>query len=558
MRLCKIYFVSLYIVRRKSPQTCDGVAVELILKLIKMKTKHLLCYLIICILSLFIGCEKENDYPELTPDDIGSANINSNDYGDYFLYGSNMGWLNNNWRDEDIADMLVGKPSRGQTWEGVGVNSLRLRLHEGFVEAWGFDNKVNTFKYYCTDLNTKHNVIFIGEEPCDRHRDGNSGTFKNLYEPVWVENENGITVNERNYYAWYVYNLVIRYKDYVTFWEIFSEPDLDNSDCGWRPPGDDCNWWDRDPPPSALKNLKAPIQSYIRMLRISYEVIKSVDPDAFVCVGGLGYPSFLDAILRNTDNPDGGKVTERYPQKGGAWFDCLSFHCYPIYYLRTWGNGGWNHFRHSDAAAEALINLQSEFEEVLRKYGYGGEYPAKEVIVTETNIPRVQEGDNIGSPEAQRNYLIKAAVVGQKNRIRGIYPFSAWDTGREFDYMGFYQMLPDTPTSGNLRVNESGIGWRTVSAMLRERKYDPAETAKLALPSTIEGGAFHSTRTNDYVYALWAKTSRDLNETVSATYSFPTSISANRLNVTSWNGTTSVTNGRAITLSGNPVFIQCN
>ena len=528
-----------------------------------MKTKHLFCYLLICVMSLFFGCEKEIvGEPEKTPDDIGSANINSNDYDGYFLYGSNMGWMNNNWRDEDIADILIGNPSRG--WEGVGVNSLRPSLPHYFVETWGYDNKVNTFKYY-SDRGAKHNAVFIGDSPSDPYRDGNSHSFKNLYEPVWVENGDGTTVvNENNYYAWYVYNLIIRYKDYVKFWEIKNEPDLAGSDCGWRPSGGDCNWWDRDPAPAELVNFNAPVQSYIRMLRISYEVIKSVDPDAFVCVGGIGYASFLDAILRNTDNPDAGKVTDRYPHKGGAWFDCLSFHCYPMYYLRVWDNdtGGFRQFRHSDAAAEAVINQLNEHETVLRNYGYGGEYTAKEVIITETNIPGKQVGDNIGSPEAQRNYLIKVAVVGQKNRIRGIYPFTVWDNaeqngnGWDYDYMGFYKPLPNAPTGGNLRINESGIAWRTVSNMLRERKYDPAETAKLALPATVEGGAFHSTSSNNFVYVLWAKTSRDLNETASATYSFPSAITGNHLTITSWNGTRSETNGRSITLSGSPVFIS--
>ena len=519
-----------------------------------MKIKTAICS-VLCVLFLCFACNNSIEDLDVIDSEAGNANINNGAYEDYFLYGSNMGWLNQNWLDEDIAGILTGNQLRG--WEGVGVNSLRLKLHEGFVEAWGFDNKVNTFKYYCNDLNTKHNVIFIGDEPCDLHRDNNTKTFKNLYEPVWVENENGITVNEKNFYAWYVYNLVIRYKDYVTFWEIVNEPDLDVSDCGWRPPGDGCNWWDRDPPPSALYNLNAPVQSYIRILRISYEVIKSVDPEAFVCVGGIGYPSFLDAILRNTDNPDGGKVTERYPLKGGAWFDCLSFHCYPMYYLRAWDNaiGGFRQFRHSDAAAEAVINQQNEHEEVLRKYGYGVEFPAKEVIITETNIPRRQEGDNIGSPEAQRNYLIKVAILGQKNRIRGIYPFSAWDTGSVFDYMGFYQMLPNAP-GGALQVNDSGIAWRTVSRMLQERKYNAAETAKLSLPANIDGGAFHSTGTNDYIYVLWAKTSTDLSETASATYTLPASISATRLNVTSWNGNNSQINGRTVTLTGSPVFVR--
>jgi len=520
-----------------------------------MKKKFKICYLTVCILFLFFACEKE--IIEKTPENIGTANSNPTMYDGYFLYGSNMGWMNNNWRDEDVADILIGNTNRG--WEGAGVNSLRPALPEYFVEAWGYDNKVNTFKYYA-ERGAKQNVIFL-EGPCDQHRDGNTRIFKNLYEPVWIENANGTMVNEKNHYAWYVYNVVTRYKYYVKFWEIINEPDLDGSDCGWRPPGDGANWWDRDPAPSSLINLNAPIQSYVRMLRISYEVIKSVDPEAYVCVGGIGYQSFLDAILRNTDNPDGGKVTDRYPHKGGAWFDCLSFHCYPMYYLRSWGNGGWNHFRHSDAAAAAVIDQLNEHTNVLKKYGYGGEFPAKEVIITETNIPAKKTGDNIGSVEAQRNYLIKVAVVGQKNRISGIYPFSVWDTkeqnenGWEYDYMGFYKPLPNTP-SGNLRINDSGIAWRTVSRMLQERKYDAAETAKLSLSAGIEGGAFHSAKSNDYVYVLWAKTSRDLSETASATYTFPTSIRANRLNITAWNGATSTTNGSSINLTGSPVFVK--
>ena len=536
-----------------------------------MKIKHCLCF-IVCVPLLIFACTREiieePENPENPSGKTGNANTIANVYDGYFLYGSNMGWLNHNWRDEDVADILVGNP--GKNIEGVGVISLRPALYYNFVETWGYDVRVETFKYYAS-IGAKSNAVFIGDWPSDAHREHKqyvqsvpSESFENLYEPIWDNGENGTPVNDRNYYALYVYKLVQRYKDQVKFWEIKNEPDLTPRwDCAGGTPGNPCNWWDNDPPPDQLTNWHAPIQSYIRLLRVSYEVIKYVDPDAFVCVGGIGYPSFLDAILRNTDNPDGGKVTDRYPYQGGAWFDCLSYHCYPMYYLRAWNNsiGGFSHFRHSDAAVEAVINSLNEYKELLRRYGYGGEYPAKEVIITETNVPNKQIGDYIGSPDAQRNYLTKAAVVGQKNGISGIYVFGVWDdaeqheNGWEYNYMGLYKPLPNAP-GGTLRVNDSGIAWRTVSRMLRERKYDPAETSKLSLPSGIEGGAFHSTRTNDHVYVLWAKTSRDLNETASASFTFPASFRANRLNVTSWNGTNSVTNSATINLTGNPVFIK--
>ena len=533
--------------------------------------KHTTHFLMLAILFFFMACKPASNFEEVEnfSKEVENANTTANVYDGYFLFGSNMGWLNNNWKDEDVADILVGNASK--KIDGVGVNSLRPALYEDYVMTWGYDVRVNTFKYY-ENIGAKANVVFIADRPSEEHRESkqyvlglNSQSFNHLYDPIWDNGEHGTPVNDFNPYAKYVYEVAKRYKGQVKFWEIKNEPDLTpNWYCAGAEPGTPCNWWDNDPPPGDLTNWYAPIQSYVRLLRISYEVIKSVDPEAFICVGGIGYASFLDAILRNTDNPDGGKVTEKYPHKGGAWFDCLSFHCYPMYYLRAWDNSIWDfrYSRHSDAAVDALKMRQAELETVLTKYGYGGEFPAKEVIVTETNIPNKRIGESIGSPEAQRNYLVKAAVIGQKNRIRGIYVFGPWDNveqnadGWDYDYMGLYKPLPATP-SGVLRVNESGIAWRTASKMLKERRYDPAQTAKLSLPAGIDGGAFHSTKTNDYIYVLWAKTSKDLNETASGSYTFPNTIAVNMLNITLWDGSSTTINGRWITLNGSPVFIKC-
>ena len=294
-------------------------------------------------LFLLFACKQIVEEPGVPPVEIGTENANTkaNVYDGYFLYGSNMGWLNNNWRDEDVADILVGNTSKGI--DGVGVNSLRPALYEFFVETWGYDVRVETFRHY-SNIGAKENVVFIGDVPSDEHRERrqyvperDSESFENLYEPIWDNGENGTPVNDNNYYALYVYKLAQRYKGYVKFWEIKNEPDLTYRwDFAGASPGTFGSWWDNDPPPEQLINWYAPVQSYVRLLRVSYEVIKAVDPGAFICVGGIGYVSFLDAILRNTDNPDGGKVTETYPHTGGAWFDCLSFHCYPMYYLRSW------------------------------------------------------------------------------------------------------------------------------------------------------------------------------------------------------------------------------
>ena len=62
-----------------------------------MKNKLIL---ILCISLSFLSCSKEvDDNPEKPPQEENTANIETNIYDDFFLFGSNMGWLNNNWRE---------------------------------------------------------------------------------------------------------------------------------------------------------------------------------------------------------------------------------------------------------------------------------------------------------------------------------------------------------------------------------------------------------------------------------------------------------------------------
>jgi len=210
-------------------------------------------------------------------------------------------------------------------------------------------------------------VTFIGY-PSDEQRettfycsDHQSELFANMYLDIWDGGANGTPVNDDNYYALYVYRMVSIYKDYVKFWEVWNEPDFDYSGNGFKDPGQDGNWWENIPEPCDM-SIRAPVYSYIRMLRISYEVIKSLDPDAYVSVGGLGFPSFLDLIMRHSDNPNGGQINSEYPNNGGAYFDVMSYHTYPHIdgSLREWNNdiGDFDYFRHSDAAIDGIIQNQ--------------------------------------------------------------------------------------------------------------------------------------------------------------------------------------------------------
>ena len=532
-------------------------------------------FILLCLVYIFASCDDGGlDLSHYSPEDDSSETIQTaNDivpqYENHqFIFGMNTGYKNHDWKDTDVADIILGNMSKGII--GLGANGLRPALYENFVEKYGYNIRVNEFDYYTQKGSI--NTAFIGDRPSDIHRErktytteGPSESYENLYTPIWKDG----AINTDNYFAYYVYRVAQLYGKNIKYWEIKNEPDFTYTQNVNRASGDGNNWWDKDPDPSDLKNLRAPIQSYIRMLRISYEVIKKQYPDACVCIGGIGYLSFLDAVLRNTDNPDKGKVTTQYPLKGGAWFDCLSFHSYPMYQQRKWvgydGENNINGFlytRNSDNAASIVASTKKNIESLLRKYGYGNEYPQKRFLITEVNIPNKAVDDKIGSQEAQRNFALKMYVKSIENGIDGVYIYGPWDnkevgdaSGGSFDYMGAYKPIPDAP-GGKLRENELGIAWRTLSNICKNYTYDPAVTSQLNLPSNIKGVAMKQNA--DFIYILWGETTKDMSEAASIQYTFPDNFKISTLYCKKWNEEISQINSNKIELTGTPIFIKTN
>ncbi|MEL6868118.1 MAG: hypothetical protein AAFP19_27090, partial [Bacteroidota bacterium] len=322
---------------------------------------------------------------------LAQVNYTANDtvrpYDGYFRPGTNMGY-NPPWTDEQLANIAAGNPAMGIP--GIGAKAIRPALDGEFMETFGYESRIDAYDHY-QDLGLEELTNIVGFPVwyqrdarffCGNHQ---SEMFANLYDPIWDGGLNGTPVNDDNYFALYLYKTVSLYKDHVRFWEIWNEPGFDYTGAkGWLPPGAPGNWWDNNPDPCDYK-LRAPIFHYVRTLRVAWEVIKSIDPDAYVTVAGVGFPSFLDAILRNTDNPEDGSVSADYPLKGGAYFDVMGFHSYPHFdgSTRYWDNDIFDfvYTRHSDAAADGIISRQATYQSVLSNYGYDGQtYPNKEWI----------------------------------------------------------------------------------------------------------------------------------------------------------------------------------
>ncbi|MBK9015789.1 MAG: PKD domain-containing protein [Saprospiraceae bacterium] len=511
-----------------------------------------------------------------------TANNQVNPYPYGFHPAANIGQYTS-FSEEQLALLAAGgsPPSGGQGGDvlGAGVKSLRPGIFESYLEVAGYDANLPIFQKY-EALGMGEHTVIVGF-PSEAHKDPpqycpgiQSTLFANMYAPIWDGGANGTPYNDSNYYAAYLYKTVSQYKDYVRFWEIWNEPGFDyTGGLGFLPPGAPGSWWDNNPDPCNYK-LRAPIFHYVRLLRMSWEIIKTLDPDAYVVVSGTGYPSFLDAILRNTDNPVDGSVTAEYPLKGGAYFDVMGYHSYPHFDggLREYSDSiqNWLYFRHSDAAAEALIRTKNAYKAVLDDYGYDGStYPEKLWIITEINLPRKpfpEPGTTenyIGSAVAQRNFLIKAMTTCMANDILQMQVYKlAEDTEydnaySEFDLMGLYKRL-DYNDGYFQELNEEGVAHKTASDMLFGKIFDPVRTGQLQLPATVGGGAFKDEHGN-FTYVLWARTQTDQSEVASATYSFPTGLNISNLLKCEWDASVShdaVSSPSAnIALTATPVFL---
>ncbi len=491
-------------------------------------------------------------------------------YDGQFRPGSNLGYFPP-WTDRELADIAAGNDQLNLP--GVGVKSIRPGLPEHFLEEYGYDARFDIYNHFTT-LGLEDNTVVVGF-PSEEHRDTTnfcpdeqSEMFANMYADIWDNGENGTPVNDSNYYALYLYKLVNLYKGNVKFWEIWNEPGFDYTFVtAYLPPGVEGNWWENNPDPCDYK-LRAPIFNYVRLLRISYEVIKYVDPDAYVTLASVAYPAFLDAILRNTDNPNEGIATTDYPFSAGAYFDVIAIHSYPHFdgTLSEWNQEilDFDYFRHTDQAITSIPVTQDTFQHVLSQYGYDGEtFPEKKWIITETNVPRKSFQNYIGSEEAQINFIMKVYIESVRRNFLQMHVYDMAESHdideavNEFQVMGLFQVLfgifPYTYETNNM-----AYAYKTMSDELFDGTYDAEKTAELGLTNDMDGAAFLN-KDGNYAYVLWAKTTEDMSEVASASYSFPASMGISSIEKQEWDFSLTETldtiASTSITLTGTPIIL---
>ena len=513
----------------------------------------------------------------LSPGAAAQVSYTANDvnapYTGKYRPGINLDYLPP-WGTEQLGDLSAGNPALGIP--GVGARSTRPGLFDSVLDIYGYGLNVGAYDYY-RDLGMTELTAIVGF-PSDRHRawadrhcddpDKWNALFEGIYEPIWDDGSDGTPYNEDNAYAAYLYQVVTLYTDHVRFWEIWNEPGLykgDDSQVFWGEPDYPGSWWVNDPDPCDY-SIHAPIEHFIRTLRISYEVIKTISPDDYVAIAGVGSQSFLDALLRNTDNPDGGSVTPEFPHLGGAYIDVLGFHTYPHLDGSTFFPPTGHFARHSDGAADGIIQRRlGGYQQVLYNYGYDGvTYPKKQHICTEINVPRrIYTGDYFGGNDEQINFIPKALIATKINDVHQMHVYSIsdkteeWAAGFEFDLMGLYKKLEGV-TPYNQELNDEGIAYKTAADLIYPTEYDEAATRALNAPAGVRAYAFAKPN-GEYVYALWAETQIDLSEQASGTFDFPSALGLAQLTRYDWNhsqtGQTNQQSSTGIQLDARPIFL---
>ncbi len=375
-----------------------------------------------------------------------------------FKFGLNLGHPNSAWGD----DLLARLGAR------AGATSLRPKLSEYHLERWGYEIEVGDMRSYAADGLGEHTAFVIGAtrehstmpaSAADWERD--YYVPKNLHEPIWLENGE---VNPDNYFAASLFRTMSVYGPWVSTWEIWNEPD-------WVPDWQTTErWWDEPPTKEQLVRFGGSIFDYVRMLRIATEVRDKAAPNTRVGLGGIGYPSFLDAILRYTDEPSAGSVDAAHPRTGANYFDVVVFHYYPHF---SPGN--------SDVAARGLLSAKKNLEDVLAARGVS---PAsRSFIVTESGASHVAIENTPSGAEYARNYLTKVMPLAHRAGIEALHWFilsdgSELEPPSPFDAMGLYADLSGLTSIEEARLTTNGVALRTLSTRLAEAYISEAARAR--------------------------------------------------------------------------------
>ncbi|KYQ90421.1 hypothetical protein DLAC_09040 [Tieghemostelium lacteum] len=363
--------------------------------------------------------------------------------------------------------------------ENAGIRSNRMLFPCDFFEQWGYNILYDNDSFKSAKQGGQSNfTAFITFKQ-------NDGGFvpSDIYQDIWVSGQPG-TVNPGNSFALCVSKMVKTYKADVKIYEVYNEPDWV---ANWQ---DTLTWNVSAPTNSQLARFDGDIYTYNRLLRIVWEVAKYFDPTCFIAPGGLGYTTFLDAILRYTDS-----ASNTNPSNTGRnYIDAMSTHFYPIYATNK---------NNSDQYMKAYQNHQNAFQQVCKKYNFNPSI----WIVTEVGVSTQTIGGYYGSDLIARNFFLKLPSYSVKSGVRQNHIFVLSDDNGSSDAhsrMGLYFDYANKPTA---TIKESTKALKTWDYHLFDKTLDQAKTIEFQskLPSGVIVFAYSNSTSTCYL--IWSDSS---------------------------------------------------
>ena len=171
--------------------------------------------------------------------------------------------------------------------------------------------------------------------------------------------------NPKNTWASALTHMATRYRGRIQHWQIWNEPDY--------PDGD------HQASTNSRRSWQGSAKDYVRLLEVASIVLKRIDPQSQILVGGLGHPHYLQAILEHG---------------GGPYFDQLDFHAY--------GKPG------SDKALQAFEQVRDAMATVLKQAGYN-----KTLTCSET-------GYTAAEPITQADYITKLYATALATDVQSV------------------------------------------------------------------------------------------------------------------------------------------
>ena len=468
-----------------------------------------------------------------------------------FPFGENSGYYGAQFTDQNIYDLMYASGARAvrpvfslQQYLQYGVAPFAARFNYPY-QTKGMRNNVFTFTIAPPQAGGS---TYTGQSTKMTAGGNRSLAPASLNLPVFNSDS---SINTNNLWAMFVADVYNATQGSFQVFEAYNEPDINNNyvnaeyDSSF---GLNNTWATIQPTPDELINIFDSLSVEVRIQQITWQVIHHLSHNtAKVATGGISQRYWWRQALKLGI---------------GQYVDVLSMHMYPYYgwtyYTNQSPNGPGNQ-RFSDMLLRVNDSLYSTMQIVSGQQGFNPNAPH---MITETNTPRWNydvstsagsQNKRVGNNQIQRNYMLKGVADFWR---KGFSPIIWFQTGEaadsgvvsatEFDAEGMYKNL-NTASVGNTSLTQSGQAIQTMQRLCGNYTMDPSQPT---FASGIDGILLDSAGYK--IYMLWAKTSLDLNETASGTYTLPTGKTYKEY---IWNGTSPGTVSGTINLIGDPYIL---